>query len=396
MQQKLPNRGNCTGCAACYNSCTHGAIIMQEDEDGFLLPKIDEVKCVNCGLCEKKCPVLHIPEHEETPKKIYAAYNLNKEQHQKSASGGLFSAFANYFYQLQDGVVCASCFDKSLKLGFILSTDKHDLEKLRGSKYVQSEPGLIYKGIRKLLLEGKNVFFLGTPCQVAALRSFLGREYPNLFTIDLVCHGVPSPKLFASYLNSVDITTTQDYDNYYFRNQTNSVYYTSTARTADNKIKKIPYNKHSYICAYLKGWIHRESCYNCHFTGAGEHRQGDCTICDFWGILSGKIPFGGDKSMGVSMVMTNTEKGKAMFDRIKDQLYYEEMSFEDALVDNHNLISPDARPKERDYIYNELLALSPAEFMKKYGCRLYVPTSIWKRIVNKLKRVLLKNKRVHF
>lgn len=390
MQQNLPNRENCTGCAACYNSCTHGAITMQEDKEGFLLPQIDETKCVNCGLCTKRCPVLHIPESEETPKKIYAAYNLNKEQHQKSASGGLFSAFANYFYQLENGVVCASSFDKSLKLGLRLSTDKNDLKKLRGSKYIQSEPGLIYKDIRKLLLDGKEVFFLGTPCQVAGLRSFLGKDYPNLFTIDLVCHGVPSPKLFATYLKSIGITTKEEYDNYYFRNQNNSVYFTNTVRTIDNKVQKIPYNQHSYICAYLKGWIHRECCYNCHFTGAGEHRQGDCTICDFWGILSGKKPFRGKISMGVSMIMTNTEKGKVMFEKIRTKLYYEEKTFEDALIDNHNLIHPDVRPKERDFMYNELLTLSPAEFMKKYGCRLYVPVPIWKRVVNKVKSVLLK------
>ena len=113
MQRNLPNREHCTGCSACYNTCRHGAITMQFDTEGFLIPIIDESKCVDCLLCEKKCPVNNIPSFEETPKKIYAAYNLNKEQHQKSASGGLFSAFANYFYNMSNGVVCeigrASC-----------------------------------------------------------------------------------------------------------------------------------------------------------------------------------------------------------------------------------------------------------------------------------------------
>ena len=213
---------------------------------------------------------------------------------------------------------------------------KEDLKQLRGSKYVQSEPGQIYKSVRKLLLEDKQVFFLGTPCQVAGLRSFLGKEYQNLFTIDLVCHGVPSPRLFKSYLKSIGVSDKQEYENYYFRNQNNSVYYTNSVKPKDGKSWDIPREKHSYICAYLKGWINRESCYNCHFTG--EHRQGDCTICDFWGILSGKTPFKGKVSMGVSMVMTNTEKGKAMFDKIKNQLYFEEKTYEDAIIDNHNLI----------------------------------------------------------
>lgn len=390
MQQNLPNRENCTGCAACYNSCAHGAITMQEDKDGFLIPIVNESKCIDCNLCTKKCPVINIPQFEETHKKIYAAYNLNKEQHQKSASGGLFSAFANYFYQLENGVVCASAFDENLNLKIKTSTCKEDLKQLRGSKYVQSEPGQIYKNIRKLLLEDKQVFFLGTPCQVAGLRSYLGKECQNLFTIDLVCHGVPSPRLFKSYLKAIGVSDKQEYENYYFRNQNNSVYFTNSVKPKDGRSWDIPREKHSYICAYLKGWIHRESCYNCHFTG--EHRQGDCTICDFWGILSGKTPFEGKVSMGVSMVMTNTEKGKAMFDKIKNQLYFEEKSYEDAIIDNHNLIRPDARPKERDFIYNELIKLSPCDFMRKYGCRLYVPIPIWKRVINKMKSILLKNK----
>ena len=199
------------------NACGHGAITMQPDKEGFILPVIDESKCVDCGLCEKKCPVLQIPQFEEIPHKVYAAYNLNKEQHQKSASGGIFSAFANYFYQLDNGVVCASAFDETMTLRFATSTNKEDLLKFRGSK----------------------------------------------------------------------------------------------------------------LSAYLKGWIHRESCYRCPFTG--NHRQGDCTICDFWSILSGKKPFGRKTSMGVSMIMTNTVKGEKMFNQIKSQLYFEEKTFEDAI-----------------------------------------------------------------
>ena len=388
MQQNLPNRENCTGCSACFNSCAHSAITMEEDKEGFLIPVVDESKCVDCNLCTKKCPVINNPQFEEVEKKVYAAYNLNKEQHQKSASGGLFSAFANYFYQLENGVVCASAFDENLNLKIKTSTCKEDLRQLRGSKYVQSEPGQIYKNIRKLLLEDKRVFFLGTPCQVAGLRSYLGKEYQNLFTIDLVCHGVPSPRLFKSYLKAIGVSDKLEYENYYFRNQYNSVYYTNSVKPKGDKIRKIPYMQHSYTCAFLKGWIQRESCYNCHFTG--EHRQGDCTICDFWGILSGKTPFKGKVSMGVSMIMTNTEKGKAMFDKIKNQLYFEEKTYEDAIIDNHNLIHPDMRPKERDFVYEELSNLSPMEFMEKYNCKLFVPTPLWKRVIKRLCHFFIK------
>lgn len=387
MQQILPNREQCTGCSACFNSCTHDALVMKQDKEGFLVPFINKEKCVDCGLCTKKCPVIHVPSIlEQNVKKVYAAYNLNKEQHLKSSSGGIFSAFANYFYQLNCGVVCASAFDLSLNLKFNISRDKENLKKLRGSKYVQSEVGLVFREIRKLLNVRKKVLFIGTPCQVAGLRSFLGKEYENLFTIDLICHGVPSSSLFKSYLASLGISTAQKYDDYYFRNQKLSTYFLNSIKPVGSNNINIPYNQHSYICAYLKGWIHRESCYNCHFTG--EYRQGDCTIGDFWGILAGKVRFDGNKAMGVSMIMINTLKGKRIFDQIKDQLYLEEKTYEDALIDNHNLVRPDTRPMERDFIYDELMSLTPSEFMIKYNLQLYVPDSLVKRLIRIIRRKL--------
>ena len=359
---------------------------MRQDKEGFLIPIVDESKCKDCGLCEKKCPIINTPLIDGITPKVYATYNLNKEQHQKSASGGLFSAFANYFYAIDNGVICASAFDSSLHLQFYLSTNKEDLKKLRGSKYVQSEIGFIYKEIKKLLVEHKEVFFIGTPCQIAGLRAYLSKDYDNLFTIDLVCHGVPSPLLFKTYLNSLGVSTVTEYDNYFFRNQKDSIYFTNSYKIKGGKTIFIPPNQHSYICAYLKSWIHREACYNCHFTG--EHRQGDITIGDFWGILAGKVNFDGIKNEGVSMVMLNTTKGIQIFEKIKHQLYFEEKTLEDALIDNHNLIHPDKRPKERDYIYKELMTLTPEKFIDKYNCKMYLPVSIWKRVLYKILRTL--------
>lgn len=387
MRLTLPNREQCTGCSACLNVCSHSAITMQNDGEGFLLPVVDNSKCVNCNLCINKCPIINKPIFEEIPKIIYAAYNLNKEQHQKSASGGLFSTFANYFYSLNNGMVCASAFNPHLHLHFELSTNKKDLKKLRGSKYVQSEVGLVFRQIKRLLINGKDILFVGTPCQVAGLRSYLGKEYNNLYLIDLVCHGVPSPKLFNSYLHSIGVNTKKEYDNFYFRNQRNSTYFINTVKEKGKNEYSIPYNQHSYICAYLKGWIHRESCYKCKFTG--ESRQGDCTISDFWGILAKKVKFAGTTSMGVSMVMINTSKGKKLFDAVKKQLYYEEKTFDEALIDNHNLVVSDPRPVERDFMYGELFNLKPQVFMKKYKCVLYVPETIWEKLRNCINRMIL-------
>lgn len=384
--QNLPDRNHCTGCSACMNACAHTAITMQKDKEGFLLPVIDEAKCVDCNLCAQKCPVINNPSFKEISKKIYAAYNLDHKQHQKSASGGIFSAFANYYYSLNNGIVCASCFDSNLHLGFILSSNKEDLKKLRGSKYVQSEISFTYKEIRKQLNEGKEVFFLGTPCQVAGLRGYLGKDYDNLFSIDLVCHGVPSPELFKAYLDKIGVNTKEEYDNYYFRSQQDSVFFMSSYQKKGEFPIKVPVAKHSYISAYLKGWIHRESCYNCPFTG--QHRQGDVTIGDFWGILYGTVPFGRNRKHGVSMIMTNTIKGEHLFAKIKDRLYIEEKTYEEALIENHNVVRPDQRPKERDFIYDELIRLAPEDFMKKYNCVLNLPVPLWKRFLHKIKRIV--------
>lgn len=359
---------------------------MQKDKEGFLIPIVKETKCIDCNLCVEKCPVINKPIVEKNPKKIYAAFNLNSEQHRRSASGGLFSAFANYFYSLKDGVVCASAFNSSLHLRFILSKNKEDLKHLRGSKYVQSEVGFVFKDIRKQLIQGKQVFFIGTPCQVAGLRAYLGKEYGNLFTIDLVCHGVPSPDIFSTYLNSVGVNTKEEYVDYFFRSQKNSIYYINSYKRKSGRAVYIPNCQHSYISAYLKGWIHREVCYNCPCTG--EHRFGDVTISDFWGILSGKIPFKKRITNGVSMLMINTKRGRYIFELIKKQLYFEEKTFVEALVDNHNLVCPDLRPKERDYMYLELASLSPEDFMLKYNCKVNTPSTLWKRIFKKILRIL--------
>ena len=382
MQNILPDNQHCTGCAACYNSCAHHAISMERDSEGFLNPKIDSTKCTDCGLCVKKCPVLSVPQQPENLRKVFAAYILDKSIRRRSSSGGLFPAFANYIYS-KKGFVCASSFDEKLNLRFKMTDGLSELQKFQGSKYVQSEVGEIYKEIKQLLRQEKPVLFIGTPCQVAGLKSYLSKPYANLITIDLICHGVPSPGLFENYLKVIGLKMTSiPFNNYLFRHPKDSVYFLSSYETIKGKLKYIPVNKHSYICAYLKGWIHRECCYSCPFTG--DIRQGDCTIGDFWGILAGKFSFGGEKNMGVSMVMANTIKGSDLLSAVSDKLYLEEKSYEEAKIDNHNLYKPDTRPSQRDYSYHELSSLSSEEFMKKYNCQLYLPTSLYRKIISKL------------
>lgn len=382
---ELCDRMHCTGCAACSSICPKKAITMQVDEEGFLMPHINRDLCVECGLCQKTCPVLSYKDDKKAyPLTIYAGYINKMKSRRHSSSGGAFVAFAEHYYSLGNGVVVAAAFDEHLSLKHIVSTNHKDLHKFQGSKYLQSNTCDIYPEVLNNLLNGKEVLFIGTPCQVAGLKSFLREDYANLLTVDLVCHGVPSPQLFKFYLKQVGINFEREFEDFYFRNQKLSVYFQHSVVTKSGSEIHISPSKHSYICAYLKGWLHRESCYNCPF--ASIPRQADCSIADFWGVLSHKVPFAGDASNGVSMIMINTEKGEKIFNEIKKSFYVENKTLDDAKIDNHNLYTHDIRPEIRDVIYSEFQTLTPEEFMMKYNLALPLPRSIWERIKGRIKR----------
>lgn len=393
---ELCDINHCTGCGACSFVCCRAAIKMIPNSEGFLTPVIDEGKCIGCTSCQKVCPVLNPNQNEDSPRNVYAAFNLDEKQLKNSASGGAFPAFANYFYDC-GGVVVSAAFDSELNLKHVLSFSREELHRFQGSKYVQSDVSETYPDIVKQLELGKEVLFVGTPCQVAGVKSVVKKHSERLFTIDLVCHGVPSPSLFKSYLSQLGEKLTTRYDDFWFRSKKNSFYFIHSFKTVEGRLRRIKLNEHSYICAYLKGWIHRESCYRCPF--AKIPRQGDCTISDFWGIIAHKVPFTRDHSNGISMILLNTSKGQDLFEKVKHQLYYEEKSLDEAKVDNHNLYIHDKRPAIRDIIYSEICTLPPSKFMKKYNLELPHPPTIFERISSRIrswlsvKKYVCKNER---
>lgn len=385
MQQiELCDRFRCTGCSACFDVCAKKAITMEPDEEGFLVPHINRDVCIGCGLCQKICPVIsnNQVKNPVNPIEVYAGYINDVKIRELSASGGAFPAFANYFYD-NGGLVAAAAFDEHLNLRHILSSKKEELSKFQGSKYLQSDVRNIYKDVLATLTQGREVLFVGTPCQVAGLKSFLRKDYNGLFTIDLVCHGVPSPQLFNFYLKQVGVDLQRVYKNFFFRSHRNSAFFHHSIQDESGSLCSIETNKHSYICAYLKGWLHRESCYRCPFSSIP--RQGDCTIADFWGVLSKKVRFEGDRSKGVSMIMVNNAKGAVLFEQIRQYLYIEEKTLEEAKIDNHNLYTHDVRPKIRDIVYEQMEKMTPEQFMKEYGLKLPKPNII-KVIIVKILR----------
>ena len=386
---EICEKAYCAGCAACFAVCAKRAITMVADSDGFLYPRINDPLCVNCGRCKKTCPINNHAVKDNIPIKVYAGFNVDKKILKDSSSGGAFPAFANYIYR-SGGGIAAAAFDERLELKHIVSFDKRDLPKFQGSKYVQSSMLSVYDDIAAAIQQRKTILFVGTPCQVAGVKAVMGNT-DNLYTIDLVCHGVPSPMIFQHYLRQIGCSDNDRYVDFWFRSKANSAFFLHSFRKKKGVKKIIPLNKHSFICAYLKGWLHRESCYHCPF--AALPRQGDCTISDFWGIIGQKVPFGRHFENGISMIMVNTSKGQTLFEHIKNQLYYEEKTLDDAKIDNHNLYSHDIRPEIRSGIYDELMTLAPEVFMNKHGLRLPHPRTLKERVVSKVWRWLpIKNK----
>lgn len=343
------NTNDCCGCSACYQRCPKNAITMVENDEGFLFPKIDKNKCVNCGLCVKSCPQLNkIAEKKENFPKAYAVYNKNDNELLESSSGGVFSVVANYVLE-KNGVIIGAAYDEDNNVKHICVENKKDLNRLRGSKYVQSDINQTYKIAEENLKQGKIVLFTGTPCQVAGIKSFLGKDYDNLILADIVCHGVPNQKLFKKYLNWLGKKYNSEVSSYSFRNKEKRGWGLTAKVVFNNgKTKYIPSDNDPYYNNFLECKTYRKSCYQCHYTAFT--RESDITLADYWGILSVHPEFYSEK--GVSLILVNSEKGKKIFEKISSKINYIETDIEKAARKNINLKRPSDKPKIRENIYN--------------------------------------------
>lgn len=331
---------DCCACGACVNICLKQAIQMQEDENGFLYPIIDNDKCIKCGLCIKTC-ALQNNKLKNTPLKTYAAQSHNTDL-KKSASGGIFASLA--VNVLKDGgVVYGAALENvngKLICRHIVVNSVTDLEKLQGSKYIQSNIGNIYQAVKKNLLENKIVLFSGTPCQVDGLRAYLGKQYENLYCIDIICHGVPSNKMFQDYIETLEKKYNDKIIDFKFRDKTKGWGLTAKGYTAKGYTAIIQANVSSFYYYFLKSYIYRDSCYSCKY--ACKNRCGDITIGDYWGIENAHPEVLKNNSVldyrnGVSCLIVNTEQGKKLIEKYKDDLKLIESDFEKAAEENRQL-----------------------------------------------------------
>lgn len=345
---ELASHDLCTGCTSCANTCPHHAITMQADGEGFLYPAIDKNLCVECGLCMKRCPILFpARQKNESNPKAFALWSYPDRT--ISSSGGAFSAFARNVMKKR-GKVWGAAFVGKLKCKHVEVDSLDGLVALRGSKYVQSELDSVFSRIKGELQHGIQVLFCGTPCQVAGLQAYLHKEYENLLTLDLACHGVPSDAVFKAYIKKLSAKKRTNIDNFGFRRLNGWGF--APAVEITSKWCPIYGIDNLYMRAFDCSALFRLSCYSCPY--ARIPRIGDCTIADFWGIGRHGKPFKQNVLKGVSLVLVNNKKGEDAISQLED-VFMEQRTLEEALVENHNITSPSVQHPRRNLIIQAFL-----------------------------------------
>ena len=334
---EIQEKKDCCGCKACGDSCPVDAISFPVDKEGFWYPEVDRAKCIDCHRCEKVCPMLH-PEKTSITKledlKIYGGYHRDIVVRFDSTSGGVFSALAQEMYT-RHGYVSGAIYTDEFDVVNFISKRKLDLRRLRSSKYVESDAAGLYRQIESLLKEGHEVLACGSPCQMAALRSFLGRDYDGLIIVDFLCRACNSPKVFHRYLEDLEQRYGSKIVKIKDKNKDHG--WRSLARKITFEDGQVYYgegHEDDYRRGYHLNAFERPSCYDCQFKGMP--RKSDITLADFWGIE--QVDQTLDKDIGTSMVFVNTPKGQAFFDKVKHRLHMKEFPFEIAERGNHSVI----------------------------------------------------------
>lgn len=374
----LEDMKKCCGCHACYNICPKRAIKMEEDEKGFKYPTIDPKKCIKCGLCKKVCPVLNNKESRNEPT-AYAAYNKDEAIRKQSSSGGIFTLLAEEILD-RNGVVFGASFDKEFKVCHTYIESKDELLKFRGSKYVQSSIGDTYKKAKIFLENDKYVLFTGTPCQIEGLKSFLNKDYEKLYTQDIICHGVPSPKVWEKYKEYRNKKDKNELKKVNFRNKDNGWKEYNMDFEYNRFQYKINHNNDLYMKAFLRNTILRDSCYNCQFKK--KNRISDITLADFWGIE--KVLPQMDDNKGTSLVIVNTEKGKELIEKIKSKIMFKQVNLEDAIKYNPSMVSSSTKDKNRDKFFQNIDNMEFDKLISKYTHH----NNIVKKIIKKILKTL--------
>lgn len=354
MKDPICEQRLCTGCGACFQVCPQGAVSMLANNEGFLHPHINEGLCNDCGLCTRTCPINKIENVDASvQQKVYACYCRDEDVRAASSSGGVFTQLAMEVLS-EGGVVFGAGFDESFSVRHCFVDNADELDGLRRSKYVQSDTGNTFKDVKTLLKEAKRVLYCGTPCQIAGLKAYLNRQTPNLLTCDLACHGVPSPKVWSMYLDFICGMYSSKIASISFRDKSEG--------WADYRMKIVFRNGKCYserakrelfFIGFGKNIFNRKSCFDCKFRLA--NTKADITLADYWGIDKQEDEKFQDNK-GVSLVITHSSAGEEALSKIKEGIYIEERSFDEAVKYNPRLLTSVMEPAKRKSFFDDMYA----------------------------------------
>ena len=325
---ELASKSLCSGCAACRAVCPKGAITMVADAEGFLFPRVDAVRCISCGKCRKVCPVL-VRGDARTPESVFAVLANDDDLRRASSSGGVFSLLAREIFQ-KGGLVFGAAWDyEMLSVKMVAAQNEDELAALRGSKYVQADIGDVYIQVARALDDGRQILFSGTPCQIAALRRVVGCARENLLTVEVVCHAAPSPLAFRKYAETRMRAAGGKKISRIFSRSKNCSWkrYAMSLSFHDSDIAYLRFlDEDPFLRGFLSELYNRPSCHAC---SVRELRSGaDLTIADYWSV--GETLPDMDDDKGTSLVLVNTERGRAAFDAIRPLCRVRESTFADA------------------------------------------------------------------
>lgn len=379
----------CTGCEVCTQVCPHSAISMQPDEEGFLHPSISNDKCVTCGICQFRCPV-NTPPIKIKTNKVYSGWSNDEHIRMGSSSGGAFTEIAKLILA-RGGVVFGVTMDEKQQARHISIEKESELSMLRGSKYVQSIIGNSYKKAKYFLDAKREVLFSGTPCQIAGLQNFLHKKYDNLTTVDIICHGVPSPKVFEDYKTYIEKIIKERIHDIKFRCKKSSWIFFNMGinrQVEENGNINYSYIGNYYADPYIRGFLRdnilRPNCHHCQYTSVD--RVSDFTIADWWGYKEESKEDKDFDCKGVSLVMCNNAKASFMVKHLDMRL--KERTLEEAIKTNRPLRHPFPEPKTRNEFWKDYAQMNFQDIVNKWMFPEKIPLSLYIRIYYREKRFL--------
>lgn len=363
---QITDKAKCMGCAVCYNVCPFHAITMEQDEESFLYPRVDKTKCTECGLCEKKCPIYHpvLPARLGVPT-VYAGWSRNEDIRMQSTTGGIFYELAAAFIEA-GGYVCGAIWRDDWSVRHFISNNKEDLKILMGSKYIQSDKADIYCQIKRLLDASEKVMICSLPCETTGLYTYLGKDYENLYVLDMLCRGANAPGVLQKFVDVLERQHKSKAVNIHFKCKQPYGWhrFSTEIRFENGDVYSKDRHNDSFMRFYLEeNCCIRPSCHECQFKSIEGY--GDITIADFWGIENFHPEL--DENKGTSMIKINTRKGEKFFSQFAGNIYYERCSLEEANTNSNPAFNKAIPPgKRREEFFMDYRELPFEKVLRKY------------------------------